>query len=190
MGGGNGKVIYIDTEGTFRPDRLLSIAERFEVDGASVLENVIVARAYNTDNQMELLSLAAGKMMEERFSLVVVDSCTALYRVDYSGRGQLSDRQQKLGQFLSSLTKLAEQFQVAVYLTNQVQSDPSGAMTFVVDAKKPIGGNIMAHACTTRLMLKKGRGEQRICKVYDSPNLPEAECVFQLAEGGVIDSKE
>ena len=129
--------------------------------------------------------------VEDRFALIIVDSCTALFRVDFAGRGTLSERQQKLGAHLSALIKLAEEFNVAVYLTNQVQSDPSGGMGAMFgDQKKPIGGNIMAHACTTRLQLKKGRGEQRICKVYDSPCLPEAECIYQLGQGGVLDAKD
>lgn len=99
----------------------------------------------------------------------------------------LAERQQVLGKTLSRLMKIAEQFNVAVFLTNQVMSDPGGASAFVMDAKKPIGGNIMAHASTTRLYLRKGKGEQRICKIYDSPLLPESEAIFQLAEGGVID---
>ena len=190
-GGGNGKVVYIDTEGTFRPDRIIAIAERFEVDGGSVLDNILVARAYNHEQQMSFLTAVAAKMVEERFALIVVDSCTALFRVDFAGRGTLSERQQKLGQHLSALIKLSEEFNCAVYLTNQVQSDPSGGMGAMFgDMKKPIGGNIMAHACTTRLQLKKGRGEQRTCKVYDSPCLPETECIYQLGEGGVLDAKD
>jgi hypothetical protein len=109
--------------------------------------------------------------------LQIVDSATALFRVDFSGRGQLADRQQKLGQFLSKLTKLAEEYNIAVVITNQVVSDPGGGAMFVADAKKPIGGHVMAHASTTRLMLRKGVREQRVCKIYDSPSLPESEAV-------------
>jgi len=79
---------------------------------------------------------------------------------------------------LSKLLKLAEQFNVAVFMTNQVMSDPGATMSFVADPKKPIGGNILAHASTTRLFLRKGKAEQRVCKVYDSPCLPESECIF------------
>jgi meiotic recombination protein DMC1 len=88
------------------------------------------------------------------------------------------------------LLKISEQFNVAVFITNQVMSDPGGNSSFVMDAKKPIGGNILAHASTTRLYLRKGKGEQRICKVYDSPLLPESEATFQLMEGGVGDPSD
>lgn len=191
LNGGNGKVMFIDTEGTFRPDRIVAIADKFEVDANTVLDNIHYARAYTHEHQMDLLVLAAAKMMEEKYALIVVDSATALFRVDFMGRGQLSERQQKLGQFLSHLTKLAEEFGVAVYITNQVVSDPGGStIPGMADQKKPIGGHIMAHASCTRLMLRKGRGEQRICKIFDSPCLPENEAIFQLSEGGITNAKE
>eukprot|EP01135_Chromosphaera_perkinsii_P011912 Nk52_evm29s2531 gene=Nk52_evmTU29s2531 len=192
MGGGNGKVAYIDTEGTFRPERLVQIAERFELDPEGVMENVMYARAYTSEHQMELIAMCAAKFAEERgiFKLLIIDSIMALFRVDFSGRGELSERQQKLAQMLSRLIKIAEEFNVAVLVTNQMMADPGAGMTFVADPKKPIGGHILAHASTTRLMLRKGRGETRICKIWDSPNLAESECMFQISEGGIIDAKE
>lgn len=188
LNGGNGKVVYIDTEGTFRPDRIVSIAERYGVDPTAVLDNITYARAHTSDHQIDLLTAAAAKMIEEHFALIVVDSATALFRVDYMGRGQLADRQNKLGGFLSKLMKLSEEFNVAVFITNQVMSDPSGAMTFVTDPKKPVGGHIMAHACTTRLYLRKGKGEERVCKIYDSPSLPGSEAIYCLGDGGICNA--
>lgn len=190
IGGGNGKAIFVDTEATFRPERIRPIAERFGLEADAVLENILVARAYTHEHQAHLLSLVAAKMAEEPYSLLVVDSITALFRVDFSGRGELAERQQKLGKMLNQLMKIAEEFNVAVYITNQVVADPGGACMFVADPKKPIGGHILAHASTTRLSLRKGRGEQRICKIYDSPSLPETECVFAIAEQGIVDAKE
>lgn len=188
MGGGGGKVLYIDAENTFRPERIAKIAERFGLDQAQVLDNIIYARAYTTEHQTSLITLAAAQMMEDCFSLVIVDSIMALYRVDYTGRGQLSERQQNLGQFLSKLMKLAEQFNVAILLTNQVMADPGGGMgSFMGDTRKPIGGHVLAHASTTRLYFKKGKGEERICKVMDSPSIAEAQVVFRLAEDGIVD---
>ncbi|GBG71468.1 hypothetical protein CBR_g8885 [Chara braunii] len=175
VGGGNGKVAYIDTEGTFRPSRIVSISERFGLDSAAVLDNIIVARAYTHEHQYNLLLGLAAKMMEEPFRLLIVDSITALFRVDFTGRGELAERQQKLAGMLSKLTKIAEEFNVAVYITNQVIADPGGMC--MGDPKKPAGGHVLAHASTIRLMMKKGRGEQRICKIYDSPDLPESEAI-------------
>ena len=128
--------------------------------------------------------------MEARFALLVVDSATALFRTDYQGRGELSDRQVQLAQFLRQLTRLAEEFGIAVVITNQVVANPDGMATFSKDTNKPIGGNIIAHASTTRLKLKKSRGDNRICQVYDSPTLPESECVFALGAAGIEDAKD
>lgn len=119
-GGGEGKCLYIDTEGTFRPERLLSIAERFKMIPNEVLDNVAFARAYNTDHQTQLLIQAASMMAESRYALLIVDSATALYRTDYNGRGELSARQMHLARFLRMLLKLADEFGVAVLITNQV----------------------------------------------------------------------
>lgn len=187
QGGGEGKALYIDTEGTFRPDRLVAIAERFNLNPPDVLENVVYARAFNSEHQLELLAQASALLAESRFVLVVVDSATALFRTDYVGRGQLAERQQQLAQFLRSLQRLADEFGVAVVITNQVVANPDGGM-FAGDPTKPIGGNIVAHASTTRLKLRKGRGETRICKVFDSPNLPEADATFEIATEGIRDS--
>ncbi|KAM3192451.1 hypothetical protein ACQJBY_069587 [Aegilops geniculata] len=190
QGGGEGKALYIDAEGTFRPQRLLQIADRFGLNGADVLENVAYARAYNTDHQSRLLLEAASMMVETRFALMVIDSATALYRTDFSGRGELSARQMHLAKFLRSLQKLADEFGVAVVISNQVVAQVDGGAMFAGPQIKPIGGNIMAHASTTRLYLRKGRAEERICKVVSSPCLAEAEARFQISPEGVTDVKD
>lgn len=189
QGGAEGKAIYVDTEGTFRPQNLLKIAERFQMNPEEVLENVICARAHNSEQQMELLTDAAALMSESRFALMIVDSATALYRTDYQGRGELSERQMQLGQFLRQLTRLAEEFGIAVVITNQVVANPDG-MSFAKDANKPIGGNIIAHASTTRLKLRKGRGETRVMTIFDSPTLPESEATFAIGEAGIEDATD
>lgn len=190
LGGGSGKAMFIDTESTFRPERIAPIAARFGLDPTDALDNILVARAYTHEHQAHLLGMVAAKMAEEQFSLLVIDSITALFRVDFSGRGELAERQQKLGKMLSNLIKIAEEFNVAVYITNQVVADPGGASMFVADPKKPVGGHILAHASTTRLSLRKGRGDQRICKIYDSPSLPETECTFSITDQGITDARE
>eukprot|EP00727_Mastigamoeba_balamuthi_P011266 m51a1_g6762 Meiotic recombination protein DMC1 putative (340) ;mRNA; r:95797-97108 len=190
MGGGNGKVVYIDTEGTFRPERIGPIAERFGASGDQILDNVLYARALTHEHQMDLLTEVAARMVDDVYRLLVMDSVTSLFRVEFSGRGELAERQQKLGRMLSRLMKIAEEFNVAVVITNQVCADPSGGAVFVQDPKKPIGGHVLAHASTTRLFLRKGKGEQRVAKVYDSPSLPEAEATFQIGTTGITDAKD
>uniref|UniRef100_A0A8C9MPU4 Meiotic recombination protein n=1 Tax=Serinus canaria TaxID=9135 RepID=A0A8C9MPU4_SERCA len=187
-----GKIIFIDTENTFRPDRLRDIADRFNVDHEAVLDNVLYARAYTSEHQMELLDYVAAKFHEEAgiFKLLIIDSIMALFRVDFSGRGELAERQQKLAQMLSRLQKISEEYNVAVFVTNQMTADPGATMTFQADPKKPIGGHILAHASTTRISLRKGRGELRIAKIYDSPEMPENEATFAITAGGIGDAKE
>ena len=187
-GGGEGKAIFIDTEGTFRPEKLASIAERFGLDPKETIENVYYARAYNSDHQNRLLMQVCALMCEHKFSLLVVDSATALYRTDYSGRAELSNRQMSLAKFLRNLQKIADEHKIVVVITNQVVATVDGN-SFGGNDKKPIGGHIMAHACQTRLYLKKGLKQNRICKIYDSPSLPESEAMFSITNEGIDDPK-
>lgn len=191
MGGGEGKCLYIDTEGTFRPNRLVSIAERYGLNPNDCLDNVAYARAYNAEHQLQLLTLASQMMAESRFSLLIVDSIMSLYRTDYAGRGELSARQTHVAKFMRTLQRLADEFGIAVLITNQVVAQVDGmSSVYNPDPKKPIGGNIIAHSSTTRLSFKKGRGETRICKIYDSPCLPESDCVFAIYEDGIGDPRQ
>ncbi|KAB7500062.1 Meiotic recombination protein DMC1/LIM15-like protein, partial [Armadillidium nasatum] len=187
-----GKVIFIDTENTFRPDRLRAISNRFDLEEEAVLDNVLYTRAFTSEHQLEILDHVAAKFHEEGgiFKLLIIDSVMALFRVDYSGRGELADRQQRLAQYMSRLQKVSEEYNVAVFITNQMTADPGAALSFQADPKKPIGGHILAHASTTRISLRKGRGETRIAKIYDSPELPESEATFAITAGGIADAKD
>lgn len=190
-GGGESKALYIDTEGTFRPERLVQIAERFGLNEEDVLENVTYARAYNAEHQEKLLVEAAGVFCESRYALLVVDSATGLFRTDYSGRSELADRQQALNRFLRKLQRIADEHGVAVVITNQVMASPeSGPASYMGPQVKPIGGHIIGHASQTRLSFRKSKGETRICKIYDSPSLPEGEAMFAIGAGGIIDAAE
>ncbi|MFH1521442.1 MAG: DNA repair and recombination protein RadA, partial [archaeon] len=147
QGGANGKAVYIDTEGTFRPERVRQFAEGIGANGDKVLKNILVARAFNSDHQMLLLDKVAELIKDgEPIRLMIIDSLTAHFRAEYAGRGQLADRQQRLNRYLHNLMKLAEQNNLAVYVTNQVMSDPAQMFG---DPTKAIGGNIVGHACLT-----------------------------------------
>ena len=186
QGGAEGKAMYIDTDGSFRPERLVAIAERYGIQEEEILANVDVARAYNSEHQTKLLSDAALMMSEQKYALLVVDSATALFRTDYSEKGELAARQRHLAKFLRTLQRLADEFAVAVVITNQVVSQTDASM-FFADTKKPVGGHIMAHAAATRLYLRKGKGIARICKIYSSPVLPEEEAAFSITANGISD---
>ncbi|EOQ99772.1 DNA repair protein RAD51 [Wallemia ichthyophaga EXF-994] len=187
MGGAEGKCLYIDTEGTFRPVRILAVAERYGLNGQDVLDNVAYARAYNADHQQQLLIHASAMMAESKFALLIIDSAMNLYRTDFSGRGELSARQMHLAKFLRNLMRLADEYGIAVVITNQVVAQVDGANPYNPDPKKPIGGNILAHASTTRLFLKKGRATTRVAKIYDSPCLPESDATYNIGADGIGD---
>ncbi|MFX0086803.1 MAG: DNA repair and recombination protein RadA, partial [Candidatus Hodarchaeota archaeon] len=171
------KVIYIDTEGTFRPERVLSMAKRWEgdLDVRKVLKNIMHGRAYNSDHQMVLAEKAAQDSQTQRIGLVIVDSLISHFRAEYVGRGTLASRQQKLNQHIHTLLKMAEVGNMAVIVTNQVHSKPD---MFFGDPTAPVGGHIVAHASQTRVYLRKSKGERRIARIADSPLLPENETVF------------
>ncbi|NXI60135.1 RAD51 protein, partial [Chloroceryle aenea] len=190
-GGGEGKAMYIDTEGTFRPERLLAVAERYGLSGSDVLDNVAYARGFNTDHQTQLLYQASAMMAEPRFAPPRLGAALASRASLAPSAGSCQPQwQMHLARFLRMLLRLADEFGVAVVITNQVVAQVDGAAMFAADPKKPIGGNIIAHASTTRLYLRKGRGETRICKIYDSPCLPEAEAMFAINADGVGDAKD
>lgn len=137
--------------------------------------------------QTELLEGLAANFSSNEYRLLIIDSIMALYRTDYVGRGELSERQQALGAFLRRAAQMAEEFNLLVFMTNQVMSDP-GAMSFAgVDGRKPAGGHVLAHASTTRLLLRKGRGEERVAKIMDSPDCPEREATYIITTGGIND---
>jgi DNA repair protein RadA len=187
-GGMEGGAVYIDTENTFRPERIQDMAKAAKLDPDEVLKNIQVARAYNSDHQMLLAEKAAEIAREKNIKLLVVDSLTAHFRAEYTGRGTLADRQQKLNRHMNVLQrKIADLNNAAVIVTNQVMSRPD---IMFGDPTSPIGGNIVGHKSTFRLYLKKSKGNKRIANLIDSPSMPEGECVFEVTTDGIKDSKE
>ncbi len=184
-GGANGKAVFIDTEGTFRPARIKQIAESMSANPEKVLKNIFVARAFNSDHQILLLE-KVGEMIKngEPIKLMIIDSLTAHFRAEFAGRGQLADRQQKLNRYLHNLMKLAETHNLAVYVTNQVMSNPAQMFG---DPTTPIGGNVVGHASTYRIYIRRGKKGSRVAKLIDSPNLPDNECIFFVTNAGVVD---
>ncbi|GAB7366396.1 hypothetical protein MBLNU230_g8193t1 [Neophaeotheca triangularis] len=188
LGGANGKVAWIDAEGTYRPERIVQIAERFGLDPEAALDNMLIARPFNSEQQHEGLHSLSEPFATGEYRLLVIDSICALFRTDFSGRGELNERQGKLGQHLRKIIQMAEEFNITVFITNQVQSDPGASALFAsVDGRKPIGGHVLAHASTTRILLRKGRGEERVAKVQDSPDCPEKEATYIITTGGIND---
>ena len=178
-------IVYIDTENTFRPERIKDLAEGAGLDTEKVLQNIKVARAYNSDHQM-LLAEKVQDLIKDNLNvkLVIVDSLTAHFRAEFVGRGTLAERQQKLNKHMHILLKLADMNNLCVYLTNQVMSKPD---MFFGDPTQAIGGHIVAHASTFRIYLRKGKKGSRVAKLVDSPNLPEGEAAFIVEKEGLND---
>jgi len=184
-GGANGKCVFIDTEGTFRPSRIKQIAEHIGANPEKVLKNIFIARAFNSDHQILLLDKVSEMIKNgEPIKLLIVDSLTAHFRVEFTGRGQLADRQQKLNRYIHQLMRMAETHNLAVYVTNQVMANPAQLFG---DPTTAIGGHIVGHASTYRIYLRRGKAGSRVAKMIDSPNLPENEAVFNITQGGVVD---
>jgi DNA repair protein RadA len=182
-GGLEGGVIYVDTENTFRPERIVSISKARNIDYVSVLENIVVAKAFNSAHQ-ELIIHEIGKIIENNnIKLLILDSAISHYRAEYLGRAMLSERQQKINRLMHVLIRISETYKIAVILTNQIQSVPD---TLFGDPFRPTGGNIIAHSSTYRIYLKKA-GKNRIARIVDSPYHPEIEALFSLGEEGVTD---
>jgi DNA repair protein RadA len=182
QGGLNAEVVYIDTESTFRPERIVDMAKGVGLDPEATLKRIHVARAFNSNHQMLLVQKAQELARERPIRLVVVDSLTAHFRAEYAGRGELAPRQQLLNKHLHELLRFADTYNAAIVVTNQVSARPD---ILFGDPTRPIGGNIVAHAATYRLYLRKSKPPKRIARLIDSPNLPEGEAVYSLTSEGI-----
>lgn len=183
-GGLEGNVLYIDTEGTFRPERIEAIAKAQGMDPEKALQNIYVVRAENTSQQILTIERADKLIRENNIKLIIVDSLMSLFRSEFLGRGALGERQQKLNSHIHKLQNLADAYSLAVYVTNQVMDNP--AILFG-DPTTPVGGNIIAHAATTRLYMRKSKEDKRIVRLVDSPSMPEGEAVIKITGGGIRD---
>jgi len=184
QGGLGGEVVYIDTESTFRPERIVDMAKGLGVEPEATLERIHVARAFNSNHQMLLVQKAQELARERPIRLLVVDSLTSHFRSEYVGRAELAPRQQQLNKHLHELLRFADTYNAAIVVTNQVSARPD---ILFGDPTRPIGGNIVAHAATYRVYLRKSKPPKRIARLIDSPNLPEGEAVFSLTTEGVRD---
>ncbi len=183
-GGLNGDTVWIDTEQTFRPERIRQMAEAFDLDVDEVLKRIHIARAFNSHHQMLLVEKAHELSKDFPVRLIVIDSLTAHFRAEFIGRGVLAERQQLLNKHIHELMRLGDLLNAVIYVTNQVHAKPDA---FFGDPTRPIGGHIVGHSATFRVYLRKSKGGKRIARLIDSPNLPEAEAVFSVSEVGIRD---
>ncbi len=209
FGGLGQSAIFIDTEDTFRPNRIEEMARGLSreekealmaergIEGSlddedvetefvnSVLEHIKVAKAFNSNHQILLTqkALEQAKEMERDVGLLVIDSLTAHFRAEYVGRGELAERQQKMNKHLHDVSKFADMLNAAVLITNQVASNPN---SYFGDPTQPVGGNILGHKSTLRIYLKKSKGTKRIVRLVDSPDLADGEAIMRIEGAGVV----
>jgi len=187
-GGLNGAALYIDTENTFRTERIVQMARHLGLDPENVVKNIIYAEAYTSDHQMFLLENADEVVKQNNVKLIIVDSLTAHFRSEYIGREMLASRQQKLNKHMHRLIRIARAFNAVAVVTNQVMAKPD---MFFGDAISPIGGHIVGHTSHTRLYLRRAsHGPVRIARLVSSPYLPEGEEIFKITENGIEDISE
>lgn len=184
-GGLEAGALFIDTEGTFRPERIVQIARKHGLSVENALKNIVYARVYNSDHQVLLVDGAWEICGQHAVRLIIVDSLTSQFRGEYLGREALALRQQRLNAHVHKLLKLAEALNLAVVVTNQVVANPG---QFFGDPNKPAGGHVVAHASTYRLFLRKGKEKTRVACLFDAPHLPYGEASFLVGEGGVVDA--
>lgn len=182
QGGLNGNVLYIDTEATFRPERVQQIAPRFGIKPKDVLKGIIYAEAYTSNHQTVLLENADAVIKENNIKLIIIDSVMSHFRSEYIGREMLANRQQQLNKHLHKLMRLSRAFNTAVVITNQVMASPDA---FFSKAVSPVGGHILGHMSHNRIFLRKGRNNMRIAKLTASPSLPEGEVPMRITERGI-----
>lgn len=187
-GGLDGAALYIDTENTFRTERIVQMAQHLGLDPEQVAKRIIYAEAYTSDHQTFLLENADEIVKENGVRLIVIDSLTSHFRSEYLGREMLARRQQKLNKHMHRLIRLARAFNTVAVVTNQVMAKPD---VFFGNAVHPIGGHIVAHTSHTRVYLRKSsRGHTRIARLVSSPYLPEGEGILRITENGIEDMEE
>ena len=184
MGGLDSDVVIIDSENTFRPERIIQMATYLGVDPQETLRRIHVARAFNSQHQVLLVEKAIQLAEEKKIRLMIVDSLTSHFRAEYVGRGALAERQQVLNRHMHDLLNFATLNNAAIVVTNQVAAKPDA---FFGDPTRPIGGHIVGHTATFRVYLRKGKAGKRVARLIDSPNLPEGEAVFLVTEDGIKD---
>jgi DNA repair protein RadA len=184
----SGGALYIDTENTFRPERIDQMSRHLGLNPIKIMKNIVYAEAYTSDHQMLLLEKADKVIKENGIRLIIVDSLTAHFRSEYLGREMLAERQQQLNKHMHRLIRLARAFNAVAVVTNQVMARPDEFFGNIVN---PVGGHIVAHTSHTRVFIRKApSGSVRIARLVSSPYLPEGERVFKITENGVEDVSE
>jgi DNA repair protein RadA len=181
-----GNIIFIDSENTFRADRIHQIAEQRGLDPLPILEKIFHCRVYNSEHLEKVINDLDKLIEQYNAKLVIIDSIISLHRAEFSGRGTLAERQQRIGRMLNKLRRCADVYNIPVIITNQVVSYPDGSQPGF-SSMKAAGGNIVAHSSTYRIFLRKS-GKNRVATIFDSPSHPYQHIKFSISESGIQDA--
>lgn len=187
-GGLGGTAYFLDSEGTFSPRRVAEMANFIQdLLPNKPLENILVSRVYNTDHQIKLVRDADKIISKRNIRVLVVDSVATHFRSEYTSKTSLPKRQQALMRHAEDLQRYAASYELAVVTTNQVLANPDA---FVAGSSvEPALGYAWGHRPKHRMFLRKSRGSARIAQVFDSPELPQRECVFYVTPAGIRDQE-
>jgi DNA repair protein RadA len=179
-------IIFIDSENTFRANRVHQIAEQRGHDPLAILEKIYHCTVYSSEHLESVIDNLDKSIEQYNAKIVIIDSIVSLHRAEFSGRGTLADRQQRLGKMLNKLRRYADIYNIAVVVTNQVVSSPDGLHSGF-DSMKAAGGNIVAHSSTYRIFLRKS-GKNRVATMEDSPSHSYQRVKFSISESGIQDA--
>jgi DNA repair protein RadA len=185
-------IIFVDTENAFRAERVHQIAESRGLDAEEIMKRIFVCRIYYSAHLEAVIRGLAKSIERYKARLVIIDSIISLHRAEFPGRETLGERQQRLNAILHKLIRLAEIYNVAIVYTNQVQAQPDnffgggGGGGSAFGSMIAAGGNIMAHASTYRIFLRKA-GHNRIATMLDSPYHAYSQVKFTIDEQGIRD---
>jgi DNA repair protein RadA len=182
----SGNIIFIDSENTFRADRVHQIAEQRGLDPLPILEKIFHCSVYSSKHLESVIDDLDKSIEQYNAKIVIIDSIISLHRAEFSGRGTLAERQQRLGKILNKLRRYADIYNIAVVITNQVISSPDGSHPGF-DNVKAAGGNIMGHGSTYRIFLRKA-GKNRVATMEDSPSHEYQRVKFSISESGIRDA--
>jgi DNA repair protein RadA len=182
-----GNIIFIDSENTFRAARVHQIAEQRGLDPLPILEKIFYCTVYSSEHLESVIDNLDKSIEQYNAKIVIIDSIISLHRAEFSGRGTLAERQQRLGKMLNKLRRYADIYNIAVVITNQVVSSPDASHPGY-DQMKAAGGNIMGHGSTYRIFLKRS-GKNRTAIMEDSPSHAYQRVKFSISENGIQDAE-
>jgi DNA repair protein RadA len=179
-------IIFVDTENAFKAERIHQIAESRGLEAEEIMKKIFVCKIYYSAHLEAVIRSLAKYIEQYKARLVIIDSIISLHRAEFAGRETLAERQQRLNAILHKLKRMAEIYNVAIVYTNQVQAQPDSFFGNSFDSMRAAGGNIMGHASTYRIFLRK-MGHNRIAMMLDSPYHAYSQVKFTIGEEGIQD---